>query len=249
MDNNSLAEVQSKRRFWLSIIIVAMSIIILAGVAWLLFFYGEDNESGELVFTAIIGLVGAWIGTILAFYFSKDNFEAASKATQDLVVKLTGEQRLKSITVEEAMMKLESMNYFILKETEDKIKIKDLLVKFSQFNRLPVFSEKLRLIYIIHKSVVNQFISECAMGKHPDIKKELEKLTLQDLNSIETNLTQIKEGFVTVSPEDNLAIAKKKMESNKKALCSDVFVTENGTTDSKVIGWITNLIINEKSSV
>jgi CBS domain-containing protein len=250
MENNKFTEVQSRRRFQLSIVLVTVSLGILVTVSALLFFFGDGRDSADTVFTAIVGLVGAWIGTILAFYFSKDNFEAASKATQDLVVQLTGEQRLQAVTVEEAMIKLDSMNYYVLKEgDEDKVLLDDLIKEFKNFNRLPVLDKSLKPVYIIHKSIVSLFISQCALGQHPDVKKEIKQLTMKDMISVEVHLNQIKNGFVTVRPGDNLAVAKKEMEANKQAPCSDIFVTEKGTTDSKVIGWITNQIINEKSKV
>lgn len=38
----------------------------------------------QYVFGALLPLWGTWIGTILAFYYSKDNFESASKSANQL---------------------------------------------------------------------------------------------------------------------------------------------------------------------
>jgi len=247
MEENKFLETQSKRRFNLSKIIIFASLILLITVSLVVIFWGNKSVSGETVFAAVVGLVGAWVGTILAFYFSKDNFEAASKATQDLVSQITGEQKLKSIPVEEAMIKLDKINYYKLEKKEELIKLESLIGEFKNFNRLPVLNKDLHPVYIIHKSVINQFISEVALEKHPGVPKNVKELTLQHFIDIESNLNQIKNGFVTVKSDVDLASAKKEMELNVKTLCSDIFVTEDGSSKSKVIGWITNQIIIEKS--
>ena len=40
--------------------------------------FGADLEGAQLVLTGILPLLGTWVGTILAYYFSKDNFETAA---------------------------------------------------------------------------------------------------------------------------------------------------------------------------
>jgi hypothetical protein len=37
----------------------------------------------RLVFAAVVPLIGTWVGTLLAYNFSRENFEAASQATKD----------------------------------------------------------------------------------------------------------------------------------------------------------------------
>lgn len=38
-----------------------------------------------MVFTAILPLLGTWVGAVLAFYFSQDNLQAASTTTLNAV--------------------------------------------------------------------------------------------------------------------------------------------------------------------
>ena len=45
------------------------------------------------VLTIVLPLVGTWVGTVLAFYFSRENFVAAASQTASLVRQLTPEQR------------------------------------------------------------------------------------------------------------------------------------------------------------
>ena len=53
--------------------------------------------------------------------------------------------------------------------------------------------------------------------------------------------------FVVVPPTANLAEVKRQMDSDPD--CSDVFVTEDGKKDSKVIGWVTNVNIEKCAQI
>ena len=72
--------------------IVAISAVVLIG-AW-----GQPTfaESSRLVFNALLPLLGTWVGTVLAYYFSRKNFEAASQSVERMVT-LTTEQKLASL--------------------------------------------------------------------------------------------------------------------------------------------------------
>jgi hypothetical protein len=56
-----------------------------------------------------------------------------------------------------------------------------------------------------------------------------------------------KGGLETLSKTTNLAEAKTIMDKIK--ICSDVFATEDGTPNTKVVGWVTNIIIGEQGKV
>ena len=57
----------------------------------------------ETVFSSVLPLFGTWVGTVLAFYFSRENFETAATRTQELVERLSPEERLRSTLVTIAM--------------------------------------------------------------------------------------------------------------------------------------------------
>jgi len=71
------------------------------------------KESTQLVFTAVLPLVGTWVGTVLAFYFAKENFEAASRATKEI---LGIDEKLKSILVSTVMIPISKIDAFKLGE-------------------------------------------------------------------------------------------------------------------------------------
>src|SRR5262249_10220259 len=62
------------------------------------------ERNTTLVFTALLPLLGTWVGTVLAYYFSRKNFETASQSVERMVT-LTTEQRLAQTAVNDQMLR------------------------------------------------------------------------------------------------------------------------------------------------
>jgi len=68
------------------IYIAVISLLALVGT-----FAGPENRLEEVtaqwkdILTFTLPVLGAWVGTVLAFYFSKENFEAANRSMQSIV--------------------------------------------------------------------------------------------------------------------------------------------------------------------
>jgi hypothetical protein len=107
-------------------------------------------------------------------------------------------------------------------------------------NRLPILDHQMRPKYVIHRSMIDKFIvQKVAAGK-----KHTE-LTLQDILDDPAFADILKNSFRTLKETSNLAEVKACID--KEDWCSDVFITEDGGSGSKVIGWITNVIVTKKS--
>ena len=244
MENNKLAKSLSQKRFWLSIIIIGISLVLL-----LLAMYRIDAVEWKTVFTAIIGLVGTWVGTVLAFYFTKENFDAASASTQKLVDSITTKEKLNLIKVKEAMILLSEIKYLKL-ESDVKLSeytLTDIIDKYlSEHNRLPILNADNTIYCIVHKSLIVEFIAEEVIAG-----KNAAGLNLQLLVHSDKHGEKILKGFSTVKEDDSLITAKTLMEnlSVGKIICSDIFVTKDGTVKTEVIGWITNVEITKNSVV
>src|SRR5688500_3297632 len=68
-------------RRWIAIWMVITGVALLAVVSGVAIgFAGTDDrpEMARLVFASAVPLVGTWVGTVLAFYFARENLEAAS---------------------------------------------------------------------------------------------------------------------------------------------------------------------------
>ena len=201
------------------------------------------------ILTIILPLVGTWVGTVLAFYFSRENFVAAAKQTADLVRQLTPEQRLQSIAVTEVMLDMSAATTLKLTlptpEDAPKIKVKadvvEALLEKNKRNRLPIIDSTGKVLYVVHRNYIDQFLLKCAEAGNTQVADA----TLQDLLDAE-GLKAIFQAFAVVGKEARLITVKQSIDGNPN--CSDAFVTEDGTNGSKAIGWITNVMVQEKSA-
>lgn len=198
----------------------------------------------------ILPVIGTWMGTILAFYFTKENFESASRSMQQTINKLTSEEKLKSLKVKEVMIYSSQIDKYTFKdgETWDNVPIAlylDFLEKVKR-QRLVIF-EGLSAKYVIHKSTLNSYIYDKL--KAGLLKEALDKLTLADL--IKDAPQDVKDYVINtidfVTDSATLFEAQQKMNANP--ICQDIFVTATGSKSEPVEGWVTNVIVTEKAKV
>lgn len=217
-----------------------------------LFTTGTDLEKRfnyvKDVLTILLPLIGTWVGTVLAFYFSKENFTAAAQQTANLVRQLTPEQRLQSIPVDEVMIDMLSDKTVKLPLTADrgpeKLKliadIVDAILEKEQRNRLPIVDQAGKVLYVLHRSYIDKFLVRRAQ----DPTTPIANVTLKDLLA-DKDLQSVFQAFATVGRDARLIAVKQAMDGNTN--CSDAFMTEDGTKGSRAIGWVTNVIVREKS--
>jgi hypothetical protein len=225
-------------------LIVLVSLVltsILAGFAIYL-----DHGSAEHILTMILPMIGTWVGTVLAFYFGREQLEAATRSVTAIARELTPEEKLRAIKVTEKMIPL--TNAFVTKQDPTSVKLLDILKGLEasgKGDRLPVLTTDQKPRYVIHRSTIDRFIARSATaGKSKD---ELENLTLADLLA-DPGLKDMLQTTVAVVPEGaTLADAKRAMESLK--WCQDVMITPAGSNAEPASGWITNGIIRDNSKV
>jgi hypothetical protein len=94
-------------------------------------------STAQYVLGALLPVVAAWVGTVLAFYFGKENFEAAARSTSSLVRQLTPRERLQSKRAEELMLKLNDITYYrvAVGSTDSTVKLKALIDEGFEKNR------------------------------------------------------------------------------------------------------------------
>lgn len=203
------------------------------------------ERKAQTVFTAILPLVGTWVGTVLAFYFAKENFEAASKSTRDL---LGIDERLRSIPVRDVMIPIDKADKHVVPASTNpgQIKLQDLakLMKNKNRNRLPVLDPNGAAVFVVHLSTLTEFLSdqpEAAAGSWP----ARADLTIEHLKQKADKLYAKILAWGCVKAGATLGEAKIVMES--KPDCGDVFVTESGRPGQPVLGWVTNVEIGQRS--
>ncbi len=230
-------------RWWLALIITSISFVGIALIAGLAIGFSSNKpETAQMVFTATIPLLASWVGTVLAYYFSSESLEAATRSVRDLI---PVEEKLGAISVSDVMIKISDMIWF---KQDDSQKVKDVLeaLKASgKGERLPFFDENKYPVYMLHKSSIDSALVE-ADQKYEEML--IAAVTFQELFEKVPDLKTLAEGsFGIVDRDATLKIVRSTMSRIKN--CQDVFVTENGTKSSPVVGWITNGIIEENSKL
>lgn len=234
-------------RDWLAIGITLGSILALFVLGLVAVIRANTLDDTLKVINILLPVLATWVGTVIAYYFSKENFEAAARNINELTKQLTSEDKLKSISAKSAMLPIEKVTKLILNTTPDKIMLKadvlDAVLAKNKVNRLPVLVDSGIARYMIHRSTLEQFIvSQVVKGR------KIEDLTLEDMLNDPDFSARVREGaFVAIKDTATLGDAKLLLDQNSS--CADIFVTDDGTPTGKVIGWITNAIILEQSRV
>jgi len=215
--------------YWALAAITVIGVVALIAAA---FDSANRTASVKDVLALLLPVIGAWVGTVLAFYFGRENYVAASESTEKLLA-LTLEQKLEKTKASEAMRPIDKI--VAIRESDDtKIQlVADMLQKMSDAkSRLPVLDPSGVARYIVHRSVIDRAIAERALAG-----QAIDKLTLADLVA-DPEVRSVIIAFAVVGPEDSLALVKHKIDADPK--CLDVFVTEGGDRSRPIRGWITN---------
>jgi len=196
------------------------------------------------VFTAIIGVVGTWVGTVLAFYYSKDNFEAASQQSRALAEQLSPD-RLRTLSVERVMIRRSAIKTLSVQTGRDEdVAVNKVKEAISGVSRLVVVNANDSVRYIIHESLVYRDIVQRGGKKRDNAGQDVDR-TLADLLKDDVDIGRAALLIAFVDAGGTLADAKAAME--KVVGARDVIVTTGADSAKPVLGWITNNIIVENS--
>jgi hypothetical protein len=228
----------------LAIIIFSFSFALLGvmilGIFWL---STDKDKASQLVVTSVLPVIAAWVGAVIAFYFSSKNLESATNSVKTLFSSVSPTEKLSSIRTKDKMITRDEM--FVEKTSDDKITLQDILSDLDKANkgdRIPVLDNQNLPRYVIHRSVIDKYITQKALDGNAKIN--LSNLTLEQLVS---DQPQLKHLFGLVAEDSTLADAKKVMDGITD--CQDLFVTKNGSDKEEVTGWLTNVIIEDNSKV
>jgi hypothetical protein len=193
-----------------------------------------ENKNTMAIFNIVLPVFASWVGTVLAFYFGRENFESANKQVRELVQKLTPEQRAKAL-VTSIMRSLSNMVHHEIPkgQAEKDIKISELMAKFAgNVSRLPIIDSDKKPKYMIHESRIDKYLA--SGGKQDDSLEQF--ISSQKVAGVEYGLDK---GFIIVSEETTLAAANSRLEDTPSV--QDIFITKGGGSDEPLIGWISNL--------
>jgi hypothetical protein len=204
---------------WLSIGTVGGALVVVGTLAGVAICLAEGDTHGQVareVLQMTFPVVSTWVGTVLAYYFSRENYVAVADKNMQLLAR---DAKLQGIRVSAVMIPLAKMTVLRLDAAKAQLKhvLKtQILPVLGTTNRLPILDASEHPEAIVHRSAIDRFI--VATG---------DAATLDQLLADPKVGTQVK-SIVTVGPDANLSDAKRAMDAVPG--CSDVFVTDNGRT-------------------
>jgi hypothetical protein len=240
------------------IAVVALFTLIAAGVVSYHAAAGDDQrvfffEVAKYILATVLPVVAGWVGTVLAFYYGKANFEAGTKSVATAANVLTSKDKLAATTVAGLGKARKDFKALILTAEEnanDKAVKLDRVDKEFQpasqqdkpYERLPILRPGDLPYMVLHRSTLNSFLVD-EWKKDP--QKTIDQFNLGQLYD-HVDYLPVK-SFVTVAPTDTAAQAKSTMEDVQN--CADVFVTADGTPGTAVARWITNADLLDAAEV
>jgi hypothetical protein len=239
----------------LAILALATLIIVVAGVNAIRVPEKEQRDQffdiAKYVLGVLLPVIGAWVGTVLAFYFGQVNFEAASKSAANLVRQLSPREKLQAEPAGQAMMKINEVTAFKIPSdrTEADITIRELIDdgferdKSHPRQRLPILDNDGKGKYVLHRSTIDAFV---APKKHPPDVDE-STLSLKDLLEDPKIKDYIVNSFLPLAQDATLADAKDLLDKNPQ--CLDILVTQDGGKNGVVAGWITNVMVLNAATI
>jgi hypothetical protein len=218
METNQESDKNSTKRNGIAYFILLISLILLVTITS--YYITCDKNDPERLFNLLLPLISTWIGTLLAFYFGRENFEAAAKSYDQIINKLSPEILddilIKQVMIDKyTMVSIDTTNSMIT--TFDVKILRDFLEGINK-SRLPVL-EAGKIKCVIHKSTFSD-----ELLKTPPAK------TLADF--IVANPTVIQ--FEIINDSKKIEDARKLMnDKNYK----DLFVVD---ANNLLVGWLTD---------
>jgi hypothetical protein len=221
-------------RHTLALAIISLSIVgisLASGLA--IGFAGKDRaDTTRLIFTSVLPLFGTWVGTVLAFYFARENLQAATESTLRLGARVEPRTPVQQVMIPKAQM----LSYD-LKTGEDPktVRLSDLYSRMQAVgrHRIPIFDSAGSVVYVVHDSTITAFAD--SVNKKPDDSAFTE--TIGDLLG-KAEIGDVIGAIGIVGVDANLADARAAMRTVDG--CNDVFVTTTGKRSDPVVGWLTN---------
>ena len=185
------------------------------------------------------------------FYFRQGSFEAASKSAANLVRQLSPREKLRAEAAGKAMMKINEVTALKIPpdKTEADITLRTLIDegfekdKSLPRQRLPVLDAEGRGKYVLHRSTIDAFVAP--KKRPPDVDEST--LSLKELLEEAKLKDNIANSFLPLASDGTLADAKDLLDKNPQ--CLDILVTQDGTKNGIVAGWITNVMVLNAATI
>lgn len=228
-------EGDARTRARLAITIVALSLLgVAVASAVALIFATEANrpEMARLVFASVLPLLGTWVGTVLAFYFARENLQAATESTARLVGRIQPRTPVLEAMIPKARIISHDLAVGAGVQAVRLVELYDKMTA-SRVGRIPILDASGAVLYVVHKATIDSFASSLQTPRDPAALTETMGVLLDN-----PDLKKLVEAIGFVGPTAVVEEARTAMRSVEG--CNDVFVTTSGNKDGPVIGWLTN---------
>lgn len=224
-----------RNRIALSILAAsAVAITLLAIVAvWV-----DPKNNALTIFNITLPVFSSWVGTVLAFYFGRENFESANSQVRQMINKLSPEERA-AAPIASIMRKADVTTHVKLPaaDGEASLTVKDLRERLvGDVTRLPVVDPAMVPRYLIHGSSIDRYLA--GGGKDTDTLAAF----IADCAGKGTAF-DAGHGFILAAANDTIAAAKTRLAQVPS--CQDIFITETGKPDQPLVGWVSNVRLSK----
>jgi hypothetical protein len=235
-------------------IVILSSFIVLATVV--LFLLNKDDtfsadkaiQSIHTVLATLLPLFGAWVGAVIAFYFARENLDAASQSARAIIQDVLPD-RLASIPTSAAMVPLAQLEVVRTPADDGKSLSAGILQHFRAkgLSRLPILNADDTGKGVFHDSTVQAFVLDTvAKGGN------LDGITLKTMLDDPDQQKILAQSVVYTSSAATLAQVRAEMDKKSKdapTSVRDAFVTSTGDEKGKVIGYLSDVDIGNRGAL
>lgn len=229
----------NRTRTQIAFIIIGLGMVGISAVSWVALSGSTAAgrpEMARLVFASVLPLFGTWVGTVLAFYFVRDNLQAANETTLNTIKAAGGldpQSRVSDIMI--VADKIKPKREVASDSDARKLLLGDLY-KDTQTNdqsRVPILTTAGEPLYVVHVPDMHAYAQQASKSADAfDADDTLDALLT--IPALRTAVTS----FLVVDPYRSLASVRDHLSSLPE--CKDVFVTASGRTSERVLGWLTS---------
>jgi hypothetical protein len=186
----------------------------------------------------VLPLMGAWVGAVIAFYFTRENLDASARNIGDLLGRFDN-RRLQSIMARDAMVPLRQID--AISTTRDDGKSLDEAVQnlgAKGLGRLIVMNDAGTGRGVLHDADASNFVLAKIKAGSP-----ISNIKISDILSDPEYKTKLDSSVIFCGENSTLAQIKDAMEEKAKSTghrCRDAFVTAKGDQASLVVGYISD---------
>lgn len=158
----SAADVRTRTRLAVWLVLFSIGGIVVTSIVAIAVSNDRAGTS-QLVFSAMLPLFGTWVGTVLAFYFARENLDAATRSAESAArsaAVLTGREVATPVT--EVMIRAAQFHAYDLGgQDPNSVPLSDLRTKMSEiqppWRRLPIRDAAGAVLYVLHDSTLNAY--------------------------------------------------------------------------------------------